>query len=164
MINEIKVFIPKDLKYREVSWINNSYILVSTLFPDWPDAYELLSLLCDGLTDWEIKIFITDSINRSIQIDIQMGMPYFKNKTLETDQFWLWETFPPKEREQFINIYNKTSEDYTPDIKELVGNKLDIDLIKKEIYNKTKEKEYLIQDLGGRSFKEELRFRLGILY
>jgi hypothetical protein len=122
-------------------------MLTSTqsLFPNWTNAAPVLKAFCDQTDGWLVD-------NAGCHLTIRPKYP-------PINEFM----FPLEHTPMMDRILDKLGKDYLPDLSKLMGNKISNEL-KHHILYEIKNKECDIIYRGGRSFKDEMRFRLGVYY
>jgi len=141
----LKVKIP-DFKFplqKPVDWLDRPFRHVEEIFPEWPEAREVLSRSCELIGGWDIHI---DSSNLHIVISsIAIDGP----------------SIPENEKSKLREIAEGVIYDYSPDFEKYKGEK-NIPSIRDIILGDIMSREAYIMSITGRDMKDEFRYRTGI--
>ena len=107
----------------------------------------LLSSFCNGIRDWNV-------INEGSDLVILPSYP-------EVTSDFIYERFSDDNLEILNKILTEIGKDYIPTFDDLYFSEIE-DSIKYRILNRIAERERVIISYGGRSFIEELKYRLGV--
>ena len=142
---------------KSIRWINDEFIPVEKLFSHWFTAKIVLNKYCDELD--KLNGIVVD-ISHSI-LSIFLEQPTIEEEItgLTADMF---EVFPPEDKPLFVKIEDGAVYDYTPRLDDIFYD-IATPEIKSMISIRIKQWEAKIVNLGGRTLKDEIRFRLGIL-
>jgi len=139
---------------KPIEWIDNKFIDCKVLFPHWICAEILLNDFVSKIEDWEVII------NRS---NINISLKYPEVRDIYGNYISMIEAFPPEDRDQVIEICDRLQYDYTPNLNDFMGTKIMMHTslhIKQQI--KSREQEIL--SYGGRAWRKELYYRLGLKF
>ena len=144
MIKNILPGVYVETEHERMDWFNARFIPCEVLFPNWAKAREELEKFVARITN-----FIVCFEDNNIRI-------YQVNTTLANTCTCSFE-----EGDKVVEIYNKLVQDYVPDLDCFIGTKINGTVIT-EIKHSIKHREFNILCNGGRPWRDELCFRLGV--
>jgi len=141
---------------RPIDWIENIGVSVTNLFPNWMTAEIMLTDFVKRTGSWIVGP--SDQIRSDIHCGLEFPLVWNLN-----NREWIpmFEIFPPEDKPKVLEICEKVMDDYLPDLKYYMGQKVTEPTLQ-SILAGIKAWEGKIICNGGRPVKEELAFRLGL--
>jgi len=153
------VFIePIHIEPVNVHWMKNKYRDCQDVFPDWYSARENLNEFCNGTQPWEVLSNEDDPT----QLNIGLRFPLKFDVTAYIPcMVPMIRTFPEIHQDQIQKICIELMADYLPDLNKFIME-IVTDEIRHYILSDINNKGQQIISEGGRIWKDEMLFRLGV--
>ena len=152
---------PNPFAQENLSFIKNSFVPCSNLFPNWEEARELLEDLCSKANHIIVKHKMPQP-----NINISLGIPFVEDnadKGMVSIKISVIKTYPKEHRDKIVEILESVCKDYSPLIylKKYLFEPAD-ELLVNNIKSTIDQFEHYIISEGGRSLEDEMKFRFGI--
>jgi len=139
-------------KTKAIDWIDNKFVSVKELFPNWLTAEIMLTEFVKETEDWIVH-------GNESNVDYGLEFPRARDQ-LTGVLVPMLDTFPPEDRPKVKQICEKLMEDYS-DLEHLIGEK-QTEQTRHMMLRDLKSRECEILSCGGRLIRQELSFRLGL--